>query len=709
MNPQINFPTNFDNDTNLFLVQDALKLLLQHDYRPGQKVLYVEGDKETFDRFPNTGFITLIDQVSDKSQRAISLYYNSKGNMKFIGLELMPGQKDCLKSAYETTVVQNVMAIHRTVLKDAIIAIERYIGPKGTDDPEPFGPTIMGRLNYLSKIILSPKAWFTASTDMGMAPITIVFTAEGATSDGGRTTYEWEFGDGTNQTTSEAQVEKVYDIPGYYDVTLKITNDFGSDSVNFPKMIVIKAQSPDKAIIEFTPLPNQILTNGVLRTPVNQFIHLQIKEGKIKNKSFAGELLNEEGHAHDPISKYTWNIQDDLPHQSHRQTRAVYSMGGVYDLDLRTDTEMGSYRITNLEKCIDVVEDTNLWMWTFSDPSTVQASEFGLLCETFKVKPTAKLTIKANSSFLESKIAIREFKRNNGFTKRNGSSGQGGTCILCWASGRAPIDPMSSEKINIAEYNGFTDVYTSHYSITRPWNWAVLPSNENMYFIFGDTEGPKITNHSPTNQLKTTLNLANMTTSNEPLVLGNYKSNAMELKENALTYNNEGDPAEGHFSIYRTAWKEMTGYILRNKPGEFINLRSFYKTEGTIGDPLRVFRKLPDMEGMGKGEGQLVSMTRGIFCFDNSGSVSMYNDTTRTWEVTDANLTVTSFRMSQDRKTIGHEKDSNTLLATSDGADKAYLSFDYSPNAFIKFNEVDLTFHSLGHRPQGEQWQMGIF
>lgn len=709
MNPQINFPTNFDNNTNLFLVQDALKLLLQHDYRPGQKTLYVEGSKEIFDKFPDTGFITLIDQVSDKSQRAISLYYNGKGNMRFTGLELMSGQKDCFKPAYETTVVQNVMAIHRTVLKDAIVAIERYIGPKGTIDPEPFGPTIMGRLNYLRKTILSPRAWFTASADMGMAPTTIVFTAEGATNDGGPTTYEWDFGDGTSQNTSEPQVEKIYDSPGYYDVTLKITNDFGSDTVNFPKMIAIKAQSPDKAIVEFTPLPNQILTNGVLRTPTNQFIHLQIKEGKTNNKSFAGELLNEEGHAHDPISKYTWNIQDDLPHRSHHQTRAVYSLGGVYDLSLRTDTEMGSYRITSLEKCIDVVEDTNLWMWNFSDPSTVQASEFGLLCETFKVRPTAKLTVKANSSFLENKTAIREFKRNNGFVKRNGSSGQSGTCILCWASGRAPIDPMSSEKINIAEYNGFTDVYTAHSSIARPWNWAVLPGDENMYFVFGDSEGPRTTNHSPTKQLKTTLNLTHMTASNEPLVLGHYKSNAVELKENAVTYNNEGGPVEGHFSIYRTAWKGMTGYILRNKPGEFINLRNFYKTEGTIGDPLRMFRKLPDMEGMGKCEGQLVPMTRGIFCFDNSGSVSMYNDTTRSWEVTDANLTVTSFRMSQDRKVTGHEKDSNTLLATSGGTDKAYLSFDYSDHTFMKFNEVNLTFSRLPDRPSGEQFIMGIF
>lgn len=709
MNPQSNFPNAFDSDSNLFLVQDALKLLLMHDYHPGQKTLYVEGNKEIFDKFPETGILTLIDQVSHKSQRSVSFYYGGKNKMMFTGLELMSGQKDCFKPAIETSVTQNVMAIHRNVLKDAILAIEKFLGTKNIVDLEPFGPTIMGRLNYLRKIILSPRAWFTASTNMGMAPMNITFIAEGAANDGGITSYEWDFGDGTNQTTSEPQVEKVYNNPGHYDVTLKITNDFGSDTVSFPKMITIKAQSPDKAIIEFMPSENQILSNGVLRTSANQFINLQVKEGKKGNKSFAGEMLAENGYAQDPISNYTWNIQDDLPHQNSHKARAIYSVGGIYDFNLRTDTELGSYRITNLNKCIDVVENTNLWMWNFSDPSTVQASEFGLLCETFKTRPTAKLTVKTNPSFLTSASAVNEFKRNNGFVKKNVSSGQGGTCLLCWASGRSPIDPMSSEKINITEYNGFTDVYTAHPPIARPWNWAVLSSNENMYFVFGDSEEPKITNHSPTKQLKTTLNLSNMAVSNEQLGFSNYKGNAKELKENAVTYDSEGDPIQGHFSVYRTAWKGMAGYVLRNKPGEFINLRSFYKTEGTIGDPFKMFRKLPDMEGMGKSEGQLVPMTRGVFCFDNSGSVSMYNDTTRTWEVTDANLTVTSFRSLQDRKVIGHQKDSNTLLAASDGNDRAYLSFDYSDHAFVKFNEVDLTFHSLGHRPQGEQWQMRIF
>jgi PKD repeat protein len=690
MNTQSNFPNALDNDANLFLVRDALKLTLAYDYYPGQQILYVDGPKSTFDKFPETGTVTLSDQVSDRNHRAISFYYGGKSKMMFTDIVLISG-KDCYKPKIETTVSQHVMAIHRNALKEAILSIEHFLGAKKTNDAEPLGSTIIGRLNYLRRIIFSPKAWFTASSNVGIAPSVIAFTAEAASADGGNATYEWDFGDGSKQTTPEPQIRKTYNKPGIHDVTLKITNDFGSDTVNFPKMVKVKAQSPVRAAIEFIALPGQMLSEkGILRTPVNQPVTAKVKEGRHANKTFAGEMLNEEGKAVDPIVKYTWNLSDDLSHNNDHTTRAVYSVGGVYDLNLRTDTEYGSYRITNIEKCIDVVEDVNLWLWTFAAHNNVEVSEFGLFCETFKTKPATRLNLYANSSFLGND-AIKEFKRNNGFGKRNDTSGKGGTCLICWATGRSPGEPSSAEKIGIREYNGFADVYTAHPAIYRPWNWAMLASDTNFYFAFGQNEGIK------NKQLKTTLNFANLSSTHEPLVFANYKGNAQELMVN--------EP----FSIYRTAWKGDTGYILRSKQGEFVNLRSFYKTEGTIGDPLRVFSKLPDMQGLNKTEGQLVALSRGIYCFDNSGAISIYNDNTESWEVSDTSAIVNSFRALQDHKATGHDKESNTLVATSDSYDKAYLSFDYSPNAFLKFNETDLSFHTLGHRPEKEQWMMRIY
>jgi hypothetical protein len=58
---------------------------------------------------------------------------------------------------------------------------------------------------------------------------------------------------------------------------------------------------------------------------------------------------------------------------------------------------------------------------------------------------------------------------------------------------------------------------------------------------------------------------------------------------------------------------------------------------------------------------------------------------------------------------LGFDKQSHTLLAASDGDRTAYLSYDYSPNAFIKFNGQDITFTIVTARPIGEQFVMGIY
>ena len=68
-----------------------------------------------------------------------------------------------------------------------------------------------------------------------------------------------------------------------------------------------------------------------------------------------------------------------------------------------------------------------------------------------------------------------------------------------------------------------------------------------------------------------------------------------------------------------------------------------------------------------------------------------------------------AYRSLQDTSIDGFDSAKNTLLLTSDGDRRAYISFDYSENAFLKFNQIDLTFSSLGSRPQGEQFIMEIY
>ena len=115
------------------------------------------------------------------------------------------------------------------------------------------------------------------------------------------------------------------------------------------------------------------------------------------------------------------------------------------------------------------------------------------------------------------------------------------------------------------------------------------------------------------------------------------------------------------------------------------------------------------MSGSLKTEGQLVPLNSGIFFFNNSGNISAYNTTSNTWETGTSGSGGSTFRSLQDDTVSGFDIIDNTLLAASDGQHVAYLSYDYSINAFIKFNSIDMTFNRLISRPTGVQWLMGIY
>lgn len=749
------YPEEVDTNRNLYTVHDSLRVRLLEDYMPGDKRIFIEGDQEVIDKFPPNGLITLTEQCSDPDERAISLFYLSRTETTFEELSILPGFTDVKKPRKITNVTQNVMADHHNNIKNAVIAVEEFVGVKGTIDAKPFGQTMEGRINFLRKLVLSPKAWFTVNKRVGLVPLCVSFMdlsfrlgTDGTTGD---IIYKWNFGDNTSSTISMISatsvvspsdimnvivedldgkgISKCYHKPGVYDVTLEVTNDFGTDTVVFPALINARIAAPEQAVMDFIPRSNQEFTAGepsggpytttpMIRATTGSLIDIEVKSGTNTNtgRSYAGELLDGNNQPVDPIVAWAWSMGDDLPHSSSRNTTATYSIGGVYDLVLRVDTQYGAYRITTYEDCIDIIERNNLWLWTFNAGSTVNVRphEFGLISETFKTVSSTNLAVTRNSTFLDNVPNAtqqkNEFNRNCGFTNRGtSSSGEQGTCVLYWASGRSEVDSVASENINVTEYNGFSDVYLAKSPLSRPWNWVALPSADTVYFLFGQPLTSPTVGTSPTNQTRTNYNILDFTSSATTMTASNYKNGAEDLMSNPAIYDVSG-PVYGHMSAYRSCWKGSTGYIVRNDGvGTFFRLRSFYKTESVGLTQFQNIRKLPDMAGAAKLEGQLVPLTNGIFFFNNSGSVSAYNESSGVWETGGPGLNSPDFRALQDASVSGYDSTQNTLLAASDGDRRAYISFDYSPNAFIKFNSTDLTFMKTGIRPEGSQWQMGVW
>jgi PKD repeat protein len=738
------YPTAFDDDNNLFLVHDSLRVALIEDYNPGDTSITVMGDTVVLGRFPSTGIITLTEQCSDIDHRAISFYYSSvdAANGIFSGLELLPGFVDVVKPKTITNVTQNVMAKHHNYIKDALKAIQAFVGIKGTIDTEPFGETLEGRINFLRKLVLVPKAWFTANKRQGIVPLTVEFTERafrlGTDGTAGPVSITWDFGDRTSSTvsyistidevpddsvdvivrdTDGGKITKTYHRPGIYTVTMTVTNDFGSDELILDDFIQARIKAPNSAQINFDS--GTVVSNPTrVRSPVNTLIRLSIPSGEnpaTPGYTYAGELLGDNELPLDPITSWYWALGDDILHEDGPSTTASYSVGGIYDLKIRVDTEFGAYRITTNEGVIDIIENTNLWLWTFQDSTTVRSYEYGLISETFKLTPSSGCSsIVRNDSFLDNVNNAtqqkREFLRNTGFSSiSSANSGSGGSAMLYWASGRNASDAITEEKINLLQYQGFLDTYTTPDPayITRPWNWCYLASTMYAYFFGGEVENVT-PNLSPVNTELLQQNTSTLTTTTTSLT--SYLNGAEELEQNPAIYDSNGVSTTGNFSVYRTAWKDNTGYIARNDSvGVFFRIKSFYRTTGTISNPIMSMEKLMDIAGLPQVEGGMTDLSQGVYFFNNSGSVASFSPTTALWYQGGPGINSMAYRALQDTTVEGFDSTSNTLLVTSDKDKRAYISFDYSDNVFIKFNELDNTFSTLGSRPTGEQWIMSIY
>jgi len=87
-----------------------------------------------------------------------------------------------------------------------------------------------------SFVIASELADFTASPDVGPAPLTVQFTDA---SSAGVTSWDWDFGDGSPHS-SDMNPEHTYTMPGEYAVTLSVEGASGSGSTTRPHCVVAR-------------------------------------------------------------------------------------------------------------------------------------------------------------------------------------------------------------------------------------------------------------------------------------------------------------------------------------------------------------------------------------------------------------------------------------------------------------------------------------
>ncbi len=121
-------------------------MYLAKDHHPGENTITVEGD---ISLFPPSGIITLVDHCSDPNDRAITFYYSSRTDNQF-NVELMDYSKDSFKPKKLTLVTQQVVAETHNNIKNAILAIQRFLGPTHDKSSTPYGRVVPFLAEYIS-------------------------------------------------------------------------------------------------------------------------------------------------------------------------------------------------------------------------------------------------------------------------------------------------------------------------------------------------------------------------------------------------------------------------------------------------------------------------------------------------------------------------------------------------------------------------------
>jgi PKD repeat protein len=200
-------------------------------------------------------------------------------------------------------------------------------------------------------------AAFTGAPLTGSAPLTVFFKDESRSPDH-HNTYQWDFGDMT-PPSSEKDPVHIYGDPGSYNVTLKISSAWGSDSLTREKYI--RVSSEVSHIITATASQNGMITpSGQVFVPDGGNQSFVITPGS--GYRIQDVVVN--GKSEGPQSTYTFsNVR------SNQTIHAEFTPQGLVPVaNFNVNTRSGSVPLT--VHFIDTSTGSpDSWYWTFGDGS----------------------------------------------------------------------------------------------------------------------------------------------------------------------------------------------------------------------------------------------------------------------------------------------------------------------------------------------------
>lgn len=153
-----NFPTSLDDDQSLYVAVNNLRTELTSNITNTELTIPVT----TTSGYPNSGFITILS-VPEDITRAEAIRYEGVTPTTFSGTARGAAGTPALAHFAGDNVDLTVVADHHNELKDAIIAIEEYLGVTGSENFVPFiGNDVLlpGNLSINNTLTVSGGATF---------------------------------------------------------------------------------------------------------------------------------------------------------------------------------------------------------------------------------------------------------------------------------------------------------------------------------------------------------------------------------------------------------------------------------------------------------------------------------------------------------------------------------------------------------------------
>ena len=740
-----NYPYTYDTEYELKTVVDSLhantiEIIVPYDVTDKGTYNWELGlgiiDLDSTEDWPDSGFISLYlkEHWGQAIDRATLFHYASKEDNRLLEVTILNGQ--VIKYFPRgSTAVQNVVAQNHNYNKDAVLALESYLGHRGTDNQS----SIEWFTEFFVKNVRKPQAWLSVSTNKVLIGDEIIVKDLTTRINPGFTidkdpTVQWVFqlGDGikidisldaenqeyvfeiTKQDNNgivktrtvrkknwDKKIVLAYQNPGVKNMTLTVINEFGEDIIYLEKAIKVLNQPPQNIQIQIQA-PNINNANDIKRA-------YAIKD----------QITILAGHEHfgdDVVVLYDWDFgssvdKESIPNSNYLTMNFLF--GGVYDIGLKIVTETDAWASAYLQNAIDIVEKPSVWLaYSGMYSGQLAMNEYAIRANTWKQNGLSfDLQMNFNTGaadldFVKNKSMHHVVNTNN--------------AILFWAS--------DQYNMKTALYNSINNIMQNKSERLKLYDWYTLyipEYNTGQVYIFGGLSdindianiNQEILFYNIKNDLFTVLQ-QNFVTETLPPETSNIRSyteayfNCQELLENS-------NSTVARFKATNYGGK---GYVLKTASDNLFN--EFYSFDPAENIFASVSTNLPFV----KTEIAFESLRDGLYVISNVGDVHKYNTTSDTWTSTTqetseiyTELFYTNTNLRQDPNASGVF--ATESMSTNSSNTNLYFSYDYNIESFGRFNLETLSFQKLSARPpenvSGDvplvggtifnQWGMGVF